>query len=275
MTISNILLHLAEDPHADKRILAAVALAESHDAHLTALYTMTPWAVPVYLAAYVPPELLAQEQKLARNRARDAKNAFVSACEKAGVKWEWRISQAEDPVAEAREQAHYADLVIVGQVDAHAELPTGAELLPSDLVLGAGRPVMIIPCAGKFPKIGTRVVVAWNGSRESARAVHDALPLIAKAKKVTILSVNPKKTDPLPGADIATHLARHGLKVDVVKRVAPDIRVADTVLGAAAELGADLIVMGAWGQTRLRELALGGATRDMLKSTNLPVLMSH
>ena len=275
MTICDILLHLTEDPHAGQRLLAAVALAEKHEAHLTALYTRTPWAVPVYLAAYVPPELLVTEQKAAAKAARQAKTEFVSACEKAGVSWEWRVSDADDPVDEMRRQARYADLSIAGHIDPKADVPTGAEFLPADLVLSTGRPVLIIPYAGKFPKIGARVLVAWNGSRESARAVHDALPMMAGAKKVTILSVNPKKSDHVPGADIAAHLVRHGLKVDVMQRVAPDLKVVESVLGAATDIGADLVVMGAWGHSRLRELALGGATREMLKRMTVPVLMSH
>jgi nucleotide-binding universal stress UspA family protein len=275
MIIRDILLHLTEDPHAAKRCLAAVALASSHDAHLTALYTKTPWAVPVYLAAYVPPELLVKEQKAAAKAARQAKMEFVSACDKAGVSWEWRESDADDPVVEMREQARYADLSIVGQIDPNADMPTGAELLPADLVLSTGRPVLIIPYTGTFPKIGNRVLVAWNGGRESARALHDALPLIAGAKKVTILSVNPTKKDHVPGADIAAHLVRHSLKVEVIQRVAPDLKVAETVLAAASDISADLVVMGAWGHSRLRELALGGATREMLKRMTLPVLMSH
>jgi len=145
------------------------------------------------------------------------------------------------------------------------------------LALGVGRPVLIVPRYGTFETVGERVLVAWNGSREATRAVHDALPLLKLASSVTVLSIDPEHDtgDRIPGADIALHLARHGVAAEGMSTVGLDISVGDLLLSRAADLGADLIVMGAYGHSRVRELVLGGATRHILQHMTVPVLMSH
>ena len=122
-----------------------------------------------------------------------------------------------------------------------------------------------------------RVMVCWDGSRAAARAVGDALPFLKKAKQVEIVIVSdkPNKKDEIPGADLGQHLARHGLKVEIKHMTSPDIDVASTILSYAADSNADMIVMGGYGHSRLREFVLGGATRSMLESMTVPVLMSH
>jgi nucleotide-binding universal stress UspA family protein len=166
-------------------------------------------------------------------------------------------------------------LAVVGQPDESEELPPAIATLPHVLVLTAGRPVLVVPYAGKFAKIGTRVLIAWNASREAVRAVNDAMPILQRAKKVIVLSVNPTKKDHIPGADIAAHIARHGCKVEATHTVAKDIEVGDALLGAITDYGADLLVMGAWGHSRMRELVLGGATRELMGQMTVPVLLSH
>ena len=274
MAIKNILLHLTEDPRNKARLQAALTLASTHEAQLTALYTITPVTMPAYVAAYVPPDLLERQDKEARARAKAERAMFDAECKREGIRSEWRLAEG-DPLELLGMHAYYADLVVVGQPDPEADLPPGAEDLPHQLVLTAGRPVLIVPYVGKFPKIGSRVMVAWNSSREATRAVHDALPILERAKKVIIFSVNPSKKDHIPGTDIAAHLARHGVKVEVAHTVAKDIDVGDALLGALSDRGADLLVMGAWGHSRMRELVLGGATRELLDQMTVPVLMSH
>jgi nucleotide-binding universal stress UspA family protein len=136
-----------------------------------------------------------------------------------------------------------------------------------------------VPYAGRFESLGKRVLVGWNAGREAARAVQDALPLLMAAESVTVLTVNPEiglgGHGEEPGADIALHLARHGVRVTVEHMTAPEISAGDVILNRAFELSADLLVIGAYGHSRLREMVLGGVTRSLLQQMTVPVLMSH
>jgi len=147
------------------------------------------------------------------------------------------------------------------------------------VMIAGGRPVLFIPTAGRFPTIGSNATIAWNGSRESARAVFDALPFLVAAKQVRILAVNPDDTElhgtVLPGSELATALARHGVKCEVARSVAPDIGIGDELLSRLADRGSDLLVMGGFGHSRFREFIFGGATRSILAHMTAPVLMSH
>jgi nucleotide-binding universal stress UspA family protein len=148
-----------------------------------------------------------------------------------------------------------------------------------ELVLSAGRPVLLIPYAGHFPEVGRRVLVAWNAGREAARAVTDALPLLARASIVQVVAFDPRKGGAdhgdIPGADIALLLARHGVKVSIAQQQSKEVDVGNQILSRAADMQSDLIVMGAYGHSRLRELVLGGVTRTLLDTMTVPVLMSH
>ena len=139
--------------------------------------------------------------------------------------------------------------------------------------------MLVIPYAGEFEGIGANVLVAWNASRESTRAVTDALPLLARAKSVAVLVVDPEeaggKHGDSPGADIALHLARHGVNAKAYPTPSGGVEVGDVILSRASDIGADLIVMGAWGRSRARELVMGGATRSLLERMTVPVLLSH
>ena len=143
----------------------------------------------------------------------------------------------------------------------------------------SGRPVLAVPYAGDFPVVGERVLVAWNASREAARAVNDALPLLAQAKMVTVLAVNPRfgirGHGDVPAADIALHLARHGVKAEAAHTASGDIADSQALLSYAADISADLIVAGAYGHSRAREVIFGGMTRTLLREMTVPVLFSH
>jgi nucleotide-binding universal stress UspA family protein len=185
---------------------------------------------------------------------------------------EWR--DVEGSLLEAmRRQARYPDLIVVGQGREAADDPRG---LPEDLVLTAGRPVLVVPRYNAFPTIGERVVVAWNGSREAARAVNDALPLLEHAQTVTVLSIDPEDADRrTPSADITLHLVRHGVQAVAAQTRGANRAVGEVLLSYATDLGADLLVAGAYGHTRLREMVLGGMTRHLLQTMAIPVFMSH
>jgi len=195
-----------------------------------------------------------------------------------GVSAEWR----EFPEAvgvDAAVHARYADLAILGQLDPDSDEPDTIRPRPEHVALASGRPILVVPYAGNFPNLGRRIVIGWNASREAARAVNDAMPLLAAAEIVTVLIIDPRDGPrahgELPGVDISLHLARHGVKAEIERTVSADLPIGEALLSRAADLGADLLVMGAYGHSRARELLLGGATRSLLRSMTLPVLMSH
>jgi nucleotide-binding universal stress UspA family protein len=173
------------------------------------------------------------------------------------------------------EQARYVDLTLIGQ--AGPEPLSLHSVSPEEVVLFSGRPTLIVPAVGRFEHLGRRTLVAWNASREAARAVGDAIPLLVNAEAVTVLSINPARgiDGKQQAIDLAHHLARHGIEAEATATVAEDTAVGEVLLARAADLGADLIVMGAYGHSRSRQLLLGGATRHVLQHTTVPVLMAH
>jgi nucleotide-binding universal stress UspA family protein len=185
----------------------------------------------------------------------------------------------EVPVANAANLfgsiARRFDLSVVGQ--AEPDKPGPDHLIVESTLFESGRPVLVVPYIQKAGLKLDRVMVGWDGSRSAARAVADAMPLLvrAKATEVVIVTGERAKSDEIPGADIAHHLARHGAKVEVKQIVATDTDVANTILSHAADSSADFLVMGGYGHSRLREFILGGATRGILGSMTIPTLMSH
>jgi nucleotide-binding universal stress UspA family protein len=218
-------------------------------------------------------EMYDQLRNDAYARAQEVEQAFRDRMQREGIPGEWRQEEgnARDILST---HARYADLLLLGQ-----DQPHHGPGLVEPAIFGTGGPVLIIPYAGRFATLGEKVLIAWNGSREAARAVRDALPILAAANQVTILAVDPEGEESaekdVPSADLAGHLARHGVKAIAEHTVAGEIAPAEAMLNAAAETGADLLVMGAYGHSPLREMVLGGATRTLLHSMTLPVLMAH
>jgi len=277
MKLCDILVHLDASPRARIRLDLAVALARQHRAHLTALHVIDV-ALPVMAmgdgGGAVIAELMEQMRQTALKAGAQLQAAFQEAIRREGIMGEWR--QVEGSAAElVALHGRYADLLVLGQDDPESD---HAGLLEA-VLFDSGRPVLAIPFAGTFPQIGRRVLVGWNASREASRAVHDALPLLAKAESACVFLANPKRGlgahGEEPGADIARHLARHGLKVEVAKAVADDVADSALLLNHASDIGADLLVMGAYGHSRLREFILGGVTRSLLREMTVPVLLSH
>jgi nucleotide-binding universal stress UspA family protein len=167
---------------------------------------------------------------------------------------------------------------VVGQAD--PDDPAGSRNdLPEAMAFATGRPVLVVPHIGAPSAVGKTVMLCWNASRESARAAADALPFLQAAEKVIVLVVDPEVSadghGQEPGADVAVWLARHGVKVTVQRDVAADTHIGEVILSRAADHGVDLIVMGIYGHSRLREMVLGGVSRTLLSSMTVPVLMSH
>lgn len=172
------------------------------------------------------------------------------------------------------ETARHYDLSVVGQEARENDLPES--LIIEAALFESGRPVLVVPYIQKSGIKLDRVMLCWDGSRNAARALGDAMPLLKRAGRIDVVTVDAKeRRNTIRGAQIADHLARQGLKVDLKPIVAPDSDVASVVLSQAADSETDLIVMGGYGHTRLREFILGGATRGMLESMTVPILMSH
>ena len=173
--------------------------------------------------------------------------------------------------------ARYADLTIMGQTDPEPDAgdATPARGLQVQTATDSGRPLLIIPYAGDFKAPGRHMLIAWNGSREASRAVHDALPLLKRAERVSVLSISPPAEDHIAGFDISAQLARHGVNAEAKRNVSSDISAGDVLLSECADLGADMIVMGAYGHSRLREFILGGVSQHLLETMTVPVFMAH
>jgi nucleotide-binding universal stress UspA family protein len=175
-------------------------------------------------------------------------------------------------------QARYADLTVLLQPHEVWQEDVRTAILEA-VLFGSGRPVLLVPQAWRRRAIGRKVVIAWNGRREAARALADAAPFLEQADVVTIVVIGAGRDDREPGAkagdDAAAHLARRGLKADV--RNIDDLGGGQgaALLASAEALGADLIVMGGYGHSRVREFVFGGLTRDLVKSSRIPLFMAH
>lgn len=189
--------------------------------------------------------------------------------------WKWIVGSAAQEISS---HARYADLIVIGQPDTDDPLSADQISVVSEILLTSGRPAIVVPHAGCFETIGERVLIAWNGSREAARAVNDALPILVAAKSVTVLSISPDLVtddETAPSANLVRHLARHGIKAEATATTGTDASVGDLLLTRAVDWSADLIVMGAYGHSRFVELLLGGATRSLLRRATVPIFMSH
>ncbi len=266
MPLKNILIHLDNSDHSAARLTLAIGLAQRHQARLTALYIIThPYYEPLHM-----------DTKTKTQQVQDQFNELIAGT---GVQAElrtvdWKVTGTA--VAEIINlHAHYADVVIIGQPNhASGDNDTPSDL-PERLILGAGRPVLIIPYTASYTECGTRVLVSWKPGREATRAVNDAIPLMTMAEVVNILAVNPTDAEQSEEEKLCAHLACHGITARAEQTVSSDISIGDVLLNRASDEGSDLLVMGAFAQTRLGTLTLGDVSRHILKYMTVPVLMSH
>jgi len=279
MSYKSIVVQLDTSERAQSRLEYALRFAKQFGAHVSGVFSaFTPDPRSFYVMAGSA-EYFEAHREFRRKRHDALKRIFQAELLRAGVSGQW-IDHNEYASEAIPRYARYADLIIAAQDDPNDPESFIADHSPETLVLSAGRPVLFIPYVGVFPTLGENVMVAWNGSREATRAVHDALPLLQRAKKTTILTLNGLKDEPrgsrIPGADISLVLARHGIKAEVAELDGiDDVPLGDMLLSRVSQLNADLVVMGAYGHSRWQELVMGGATRSMLQSMTVPVLMSH
>jgi nucleotide-binding universal stress UspA family protein len=278
MPYKTILVHLDVGARAGARLDLACRLARRFDAHLVGVHALTEIRLPGYARVMTgQSDQLTEFQAQAAAELREKSEAlFAKRVAAAGLaKSEFRTSSV-DVLQVVPLHARYADLVVAGQPDEGDASGVEPDFVER-LLLAAGRPVLVVPYAGDFPDAGKRVVVAWNASREATRALTDSIPLLREAESVHVIAFEPSggAHGEVPGADIGLYLARHGIKVTVSQQSAPDVDIGNQLLSRAADLNADLIVMGAWGHSRLQELVMGGVTQTIMRSMTVPVLMSH
>ena len=255
----------------------AISMAERCEAHVLGLAFAYEPVIPGAVMGGIPPEFIEAQRAEAHGKAKAAVARFEERARRAGISYEHRILSAS--LSAAADQlgrlSRRFDLVVGGQPEREETVPE--EIVDEGALFESGRPVIFVPFIHRAGVKLDRVMVCWDGGRAATRAVADSLPLLKKAKQVevVIIATGRAKSDEVPGADLGQHLARHGLKVDVKRITSPDIDVASTILSYAADASADMIVMGGYGHSRLREFVLGGATRGILESMTVPVLMSH
>ena len=275
MSYKTILVHVDASRHAEARIALAVRLAAAHGAHLVGA-AMTGVSRFIFHGANVDVArtVLASQLDVLVGQANAALARFEALAGAVdGLSFERRLVD-DDAAGGLALQARYADLVVLSQFDPADPLARTDPDLPAYVMLNSAGPVLMVPTIGAPADAGSHVLVAWDDSLQASRAVANAMPLLRRAANVTLAVFNPEAEGRLAGADIALHLARHGVNV-VVRREDGAADVGSALLSLAADVGADLLVMGGYGHTRLREVLLGGVTQTVLKSMTIPVLMSH
>jgi nucleotide-binding universal stress UspA family protein len=277
MTYQSILLHVDNGQACTRRIAFAASLAAAHGAHLIGLAATGLVYSPYIAGGEAIGRYYEEAAESLRTAAQQAATAFSGQMQGAGVhSWEAQVFTDDAGSALVR-QSRFADLVILGQTDPEA---IGADSgLPQYMLLHNARPVIMFPYAGAFDGAMGNVMIAWNGTKEAARAVSDALPILQRAKTVRLIAFNrnagpDRETEQSSSADISNYLARHKISL-VTSSEETDIDVGNAILSRMADYGSDLLVMGGYGHSRFREILLGGVTRTILQHMTAPVLMSH
>ena len=286
MPIRDILVCLDSSEAGEGRLRLALALARGRKARLTGLYVLAEprvTAPPIGLGPMPPSTLPWSEPAAAAGPPREPERAeqvearFRSELRAAGLDGEWYLLDERD-LSGLVGFANTVDLTILGQESPEAP-GDGGGLAPDRVVTEIGRPMLIVPYAGRFETVGRRALIAWDGSREAARALDDALPLLEGAEAVTVICIGTREAQlerARPALDrVVRHLQRHAIKAREEEDLGGDIPISDLLLSRAADLGVDLIVAGAYHHSPMREALLGGVSRDLLRHMTVPVLMSH
>ena len=255
----------------------AISLGSSFGAHIAGVGFIYEPVIPGDMLGGIPTDLIEVQREENSKTAKAAVGRFEATAKAAGVSAESRIVDAS--VAGAADLfgriARRFDIAVVGQ--ARREQGASEELLIEGTLFGSGRPVIVVPFIQKEGLKLDRVLICWDGSRPAARAIADAVPFLERAKAVDIVVVTGErdKSGEITGKNMRRHLARHGIETEIKHITAGSVGAQNAILAHAADSGANFIVMGGYGHSRLREFILGGVTRSILKSMPVPVLMSH
>ena len=280
MALKDLLVYLDQSPATAAPLQAALILAQRLNAHLTALHLIAEPFLRGMVGHHLPAEVMREHLAHAEAEAEGILASARAAAERHSVELDAvRESGSLDklPTLLAR-HARYTDLTVIGQPN----LETGGVddmALTEAAFMDSGHPALVIPrgWSGTLPP--QRALIAWDGSREAARAATDAIPMLQLAEHVLVLVIDERdlggRDDRRPGEELAAHLRRHAVKAEVRSMASDSAAVTEVLLAQAREQSADLLVMGGYGHSRLREMLIGGTTRHILERTTVPVLFAH
>ena len=282
MSLKDILVFLDVTPASEGRLRLATRVARDHGASLSAVFAGNdqadfPPGLGVPRRGLITQLIPSMEDMTQSAMFVDvAEQQFRECLCSLGGDGDWHQLDRPDD-AEVVAIARSADLIIIGQTNPNTR--TASTWRPQDVVVACGRPVLMVPYIGTFTEVGRRVLVAWDGSREAVRALNDALPVIAAAEEVTVMTVHVRdknvERDRSTTERIIRHLARHGIAARVDQRLQSDNSISDWLLSRATDFYVDMIVAGAYHHSPLREALTGGVSRDLFQRMTVPVLMSH
>ncbi len=275
MTIRDIVVHIDSSPASAARLQTALRIARDHTAKLTGLYVIPTYEIPVYAEVSVGPEILEQGTQALREKGEETRARLQGVVDQSSVSFVWRVLE-DDLIPSLVRYTRATDLMILGQgdEDRRDDLSAGAA---DRVVLEAGAPILVVPRGGWDQTVGRRVLIAWNGSRESARAVRDSIHLIGNADDVEVLWIGARSEELslAMGAEIVDYLVRHDIAAKLGTVTGKDRDAGSVLLERAQTTDRDVLVMGGYGHSRFREIILGGATHQILRDSAIPVLMSH
>lgn len=278
MSYKTIVLYLNATDRARRVIEVGAEIASRFEAHLIGLRVFPAVRLSPPLPLPFGREVASELREGIQRETADLKAIFEDMTARQPFVAEWRsvTDEAGDPCEIVLRQARAADLIVTSQADPSWPMSNVLDF-PDSMVLGAGRPVLVVPAFGHHKGIPGNVSVAWRNTRESARAVADSLPLLKLATKVHVMSVEDAGTGADNGSltEIANSLGRHGIKPVVSRPIATEFTTGEEIRVRAIDEQADMLVMGCYGHSRLREMALGGVTRHMLREMTIPILFSH
>ena len=274
--IKDVVVHLSLDASRDTMNDFAISVADIFQAHISGIAFIYK---PVLLTdddAAIPDDLIDGLWAESQRRADTLTSAFNEAIRRTSLLSESRTLKSSITGAPSlfAKFARRFDLSIVGQTN--PDHPENSHLMIEAALFESGRPVLIMPYVQKTGLTLDRVMVCWDGSRPAARAIADSLPFLARANTIEVVNITSQyvKGEDMSASDIGQHLARHDLNIEI-KRIVTSEAVSDVILSRAAESSTDLIIMGGYGHSRLREFVLGGATRGVLAAMTVPTLMAH
>lgn len=277
MSYKTILMHLNHEQRTPQLLDAGVQLAQAFDSHLIGLHVFPVYRLRPPIPLPIGNDILSGIQARIQQEADQIKGQFQEATRLHSFVSEWRgiLSARRDPAEIVMDHGRACDLIIASQADPDWDMSLILDF-PERLAIESGRPVLVIPNGWQFPALPKRITVAWKPRREAARAIFDALPLLQRAEEVRVLTVEESEPEEgsLPDPEIAAALDRHGIKVSVTSIPRGQTSAAEEIHRRASE-ESELLVMGAYGHSRLREFAFGGVTRHILQNMAVPVLFSH
>lgn len=279
MPFKTILVSLNDLERNTALLDSAARLARDHDAHLQGIYVIP--AIEIYATVGLAPMVLEERRELFKRAERAVRMSFETVLGDMGIRGTFEAvdSASPDITNDVIDRARRSDITIISQPSEESSLSASGRSFVERILLSTGRPTIVIPRTGKASMTADLAIVGWSGTREGARAAFDSIPLLKNTKKVRVVWVDPEKTHPYtrgaPEAELAMTLSRHGINAVFEPITTEGEEAGEVLLSAVADSGAELLVMGAYGRSRISEMILGGATRTVLSDMRCPVLFSH